>query len=43
MRDRKGLDPDGKKGGEKLGRAKGEETIIGVYYMEKNLFLIKEI
>ena len=41
MRDRKGVDLDGRGGGEELGG--GWETMIRIYYWrKKNLFLIKE-
>ena len=35
MRDRKGVDLEGRRGGEDLGRVEGEETIIRIYYMRK--------
>ena len=36
-------DPDGRGGGEELGRTEGGETIIKIYYVKKkNLFAIKE-
>lgn len=38
MIDRKGMDPDGKEGKEKLERGKGGEKIIRVYYMRKESF-----
>lgn len=41
MTDRKGVDLDGKGGGQKLGRVEGGKTVIRIYE-KKNLFLIKE-
>lgn len=35
MRDRKGMDADGRGGGEELGRVEGGETIKNIYYMRK--------
>ena len=35
MRDRKGVDLDGRDGGEELGGVEGEETVICVYCMRK--------
>jgi hypothetical protein len=35
MRDRKGVDLEGRRGGEDLGRVEGEESIIRIYYMRK--------
>lgn len=38
MRDRKGVDLDGRGGGEELGE-EGRETIVRIYYMrEKSIF-----
>jgi hypothetical protein len=31
----KGVDPDGRGGGEELGRVEGRETIINIYYVRK--------
>jgi hypothetical protein len=36
MRDKKGVDLDGRRGGEELGGVEGGETIIRIYYVEKN-------
>jgi hypothetical protein len=33
MRDRKGVDLDGKRGGESLGGAEGWVTVIRIYYV----------
>ena len=41
IRDRRGVDLDGKWDGEELGGVKGWEMIIRIYYVE-NLFLVKE-
>lgn len=41
MRDKKGGDLDGREGKEELGGVDGEETIINVNYVGKNLFSIK--
>ena len=41
MRYRKGVDPDGRRGGEDLGRIEGRETVIRIYYVRKSLFSIK--
>jgi hypothetical protein len=38
MRDRKGVDPEGRGGGEELGGVEGGKTIIWIYCMRKNLF-----
>lgn len=38
MRDRKQVNPDGKRGGEKLGRVEGKDTIIRIYSIKRNLF-----
>ena len=38
MRDRKGVDLDGRDGGEELGGVEGEETVIRIYYVRKNIF-----
>ena len=35
MRDRKGVDLDGRRGGEELGGVEGGETIIRIYYVRK--------
>jgi len=37
MRNRKGLDPESRGGGEELGGVKGGETIIRIYCMRKGL------
>ena len=42
MRDRNGIDLDGKGAGEELGEVEGRETIIEIYYMKNPLFSIKE-
>lgn len=41
MRERKGVDLDGKGGGEKLWEVLGEKNIIRKYYGGKKLFSIK--
>ena len=41
MRDRKGVDLDGRAVVEELGEVEGGETVINILY-EKNLFSIKE-
>lgn len=38
MKDRKGVDPEGKEGGEELGGAEEGETIIWVYLCEKKIY-----
>lgn len=38
---RKGVNPKGKDSGKELGGVEGEEIIIRIYYMRKNLFSIK--
>ena len=35
MRDRKGIDPDGKRGGEELGGVEGGEIVIRIYCVRK--------
>ena len=42
MRDRKGLDLDRGRGRKEVKGVEGEETIIRVDYMKKNLFSVKE-
>lgn len=42
MRDRRGLDSDGKQGGEKLGGTETGEAVIRMYLVRKILFSIKE-
>jgi hypothetical protein len=37
VRDRKGMNPDGR-GGRRMGRVEGGETIIRIYHDRKNLF-----
>lgn len=37
------VDTDGSRGGEKLGRVEGRETVIGLYCMERVLFKIKRV
>jgi hypothetical protein len=42
MRDRKGIDPDRRDGGKKLGGVGGKGAVNRIYYVKgKNLFLIK--
>ena len=41
MRYRKGVDPDGRRGGEDLERIEGRETVIRIYYVRKSPFSIK--
>jgi hypothetical protein len=36
------MDLGGRGSGEELEGAGGEETVIGIYYMKKNLFSVKE-
>lgn len=36
MSNRKGMDPDGKRCREELGRVEGEEIILGIHYVRKN-------
>lgn len=36
MRNRKGMDIEGKEQGEELGGVEGGETLIGVYYVREN-------
>ena len=38
MRDRKGVDLEGKGGGEELGGINGGKTVIRIYYMRKTYF-----
>ena len=38
MRDRKCIDPDGRRGVEKLGGIQRRETIIKIYCIEKSIF-----
>lgn len=42
MRDRRGVDLDGKGGEEELERVEGGEIVIRIYYMGKIHFQIKE-
>lgn len=41
MRDRKGVNQDGRETVLELGGREGEEIIIRIYYMRKNAFSIK--
>lgn len=41
MRDRKGLSPDGRESGKKVGGIDGEETITKIYYVRKKFIFIK--
>ena len=41
MKDRKGVDPDGRGGGEKLEGEEGGETTLRIYYVRKKIFSIK--
>ena len=38
MKDTKGLCPDWKGSGEKLGGKEGEETEVSIYYMKKQIY-----
>ena len=38
MRDRKGMDLDGREGGEELGEIEGGETLIIIYRIKKSIF-----
>lgn len=41
MRDRKGMDRDGRRCGEELGDIQGRETVIRIYCMRKGSTIIK--
>jgi hypothetical protein len=38
MRDRKGMDLNGRGGGEELGGSEGGETVIEIYYVRKKIY-----
>lgn len=42
MRERKGVDLEGHGNEEDLGEAEGEETVIRIYCVKKNLFSMKK-